>query len=151
MQTHWKKFIQLTMPEKLLVCQVAILMVFFRIGLVWLNFQTLTNYTNWILRVMPGPDQKKKGRNSEQMAWAVNRVGEWLFSDEGCLVQALTAHFLFRRFRIPAELYIGVSKGTGTSLKAHAWLESEGQVVVGGSEQYLGEFTKMRLETKLFQ
>jgi len=48
-----------------------------------------------------------------------------------CLTQALAAQWLFAWFGCPTLLRIGVAKGDDKALRVHAWLESEGRVVVG--------------------
>ena len=45
--------------------------------------------------------------------------------------QALTAKTLLARAGQPAALRIGVAKKPDGHLEAHAWLESEGRIVVG--------------------
>lgn len=49
-----------------------------------------------------------------------------------CLTQALAAQYLLRRRGLEADLRIGVARAAGEPLEAHAWVESRGQVVVGG-------------------
>jgi hypothetical protein len=51
-----------------------------------------------------------------------------------CLAQALAAQVLLTRRGYPALLRIGVAKGERQQLQAHAWVESEGKIVIGGSE-----------------
>lgn len=48
-----------------------------------------------------------------------------------CLTQALVAEALLRRERHPAQLVIGVERPGDSSLRAHAWVESAGGVVIG--------------------
>lgn len=48
-----------------------------------------------------------------------------------CLTQAMAAHWLFAWCGHPTVLRFGVAKENDQALRAHAWLESEGRVVVG--------------------
>ena len=48
-----------------------------------------------------------------------------------CLKQALVAWWLLARRRIPSDIKIGVSK-TAREFDAHAWVELEGRVLIGG-------------------
>ena len=57
-----------------------------------------------------------------------------------CLTQALAAQWLFAWFGHPTLLRIGVAKGNDKALRAHAWLESEGRVVVGGESLEQDEY-----------
>jgi hypothetical protein len=58
-------------------------------------------------------------------------VSRRLLGDKPCLVQALVAHRLLREIGQPTVLRIGVSRGEGHALRAHAWLEDGGHVVIG--------------------
>ena len=49
-----------------------------------------------------------------------------------CLTQALSAQFLVARAGHAATLRIGVLRATKSPLKAHAWLECHGRIVIGG-------------------
>ena len=48
-----------------------------------------------------------------------------------CLVEALAAHCMLRRRGYVPALKIGVRRGAVMSLDAHAWVECEGDVVIG--------------------
>ncbi len=51
---------------------------------------------------------------------------------------------------LPAELCIGVAKEGGNRLAAHAWVMSDGRVVIGGSPEDLSRYTRLTaLEGKL--
>ena len=47
-----------------------------------------------------------------------------------CLVQAIAAQILYSHNGIPTDLHIGVKKQNG-DLEAHAWIECNGEIVVG--------------------
>ena len=66
-----------------------------------------------------------------RIAWSVTTAARYV-PRATCLTQAMAAQWLFAWFGHPTLLRIGVVKGTDKSLRAHAWLESEGRVVVGG-------------------
>lgn len=65
--------------------------------------------------------------------WAVERASRLLLPRRPCLTQALALQLLFRRRRLPAVLRIGVAKDEQGALRAHAWLESAGRIVIGGA------------------
>lgn len=69
-----------------------------------------------------------------QAAWAASRVGSRLLPKRPCLTQALVAQFfLWRRGDDTTTMHIGVTKGEDGNLLAHAWLEHQGRVVIGGT------------------
>ena len=63
---------------------------------------------------------------------SIRRVAARFPSSASCLVQAIAGETMLRRRGCRPELRLGVRKVR--PLDAHAWLESEGVVVVGGSE-----------------
>lgn len=67
-------------------------------------------------------------------AWAANAVGHRLLPNRPCLTQALVLQYLLlRRGDDRAELHIGVAKGESGELLAHAWIERNGRVLIGGT------------------
>ena len=70
----------------------------------------------------------------QEAAWAAARVGRRLLPKRPCLTQALvTQFFLWRRGDEATSMHIGVTKGDDGGLLAHAWLEHEGRVIIGGT------------------
>lgn len=57
-----------------------------------------------------------------------------------CLTQALAMLVLLNRFGHSSELRIGVVKNDADRLKAHAWVECEGKIVIG-SRMDLSRYT----------
>ena len=78
----------------------------------------------------------------ERIPWALRASGRYL-PRPACLVQAVAAQILYSRNGIPTDLQVGVRKRKG-KLKAHAWIERNGEVVVGriaGLERYARLYT----------
>jgi hypothetical protein len=73
----------------------------------------------------------------QDIVWAVRRVSQAV-PGATCLTQALAAQLLLSRRGYASRLTIGVARMSGDGLRAHAWLESGGQVVLGdaGLEKY---------------
>lgn len=68
----------------------------------------------------------------DQMSWLIRAAGRYVPGSEKCLSEALVTQVLLRQEGFPALLKIGVTKSQKGKLHAHAWVESEGKVVVGG-------------------
>ena len=68
-----------------------------------------------------------------QVIWSVERVSR-IVPAATCLVQAIAAQILLSQLGQAAELRIGVARDASGEFQAHAWLEYEGQVVIGGSK-----------------
>jgi hypothetical protein len=50
-----------------------------------------------------------------------------------CLTQALAAHVLLERHGFPTRLHIGVVREGAQTTRGHAWVESQGMIVIGGA------------------
>ena len=74
----------------------------------------------------------------EQISWAVAVTSRYV-PQATCLTQAMTTRILLVRYGHPATLQIGVNRGKQGDLQAHAWVESNGTVVIGGTEAKLEE------------
>jgi hypothetical protein len=70
----------------------------------------------------------------ERIAWAVMAAGNAFPGGHNCLVRALAGEVMLRRYGYPAELRIGVANPAAEGFKAHAWLESEGRILIGDIE-----------------
>ena len=67
----------------------------------------------------------------ERIAWAVSASGRRL-PGATCLAEAITACWLMRMQGTAANLRIGVT--TEPFFKAHAWVECDGRIVLGGAD-----------------
>ena len=64
---------------------------------------------------------------------AIAGVGIRLPWHASCLEQGLALVMLLAVARVPARLVVGVSR-PDSSMRAHAWVESEGRVILGGAQ-----------------
>jgi hypothetical protein len=67
----------------------------------------------------------------ERIVWSVN-VASRFIPRASCLTQSLAAQILLARHGYPAELRLGVAR-EGARFDAHAWVESDGRVVIGNA------------------
>jgi Transglutaminase-like superfamily len=126
-------FIRLPATQRSLLIRAALLLWATRLGLWLLPFQTLRRL---LARLAPGPTRVPgtDGLSRERVVWAVETAARHMPLANTCLTQALAAQVLLARRGYPALLRIGVVKGDKDNLQAHAWVESEGEVVIGGYE-----------------
>jgi hypothetical protein len=126
------KFFNLSMVEQRLLVKAVILLWIIRFGQ-WLHsFQTLHNLLGYLIHVSNG---RRFGNSLSQdrIAWAVTAVSRYVVKAT-CLTQALTLQVLLQKEGYNAALRIGVIRNEEGQLHAHAWVESEGEVLIGGSE-----------------
>lgn len=127
-------------PERRAIVGAGVLLIVTRLALRLLPFRTVLRVGNRAGR----PRANSRGRDDEviarldRMVWAVDVMGNRLFPRNPCLTQALLVQVLFRRAGRPAELRIGVRREGGPKLEAHAWVESDGAIVIGESEASRG-------------
>ena len=81
--------------------------------------------------VRPKEDPKKATALVRTVAWA----GRTLLADRPCLTQALACRWLLARRGYDADLKLGVRRSEdGSGIVAHAWLEMDGRVILGGGD-----------------
>jgi hypothetical protein len=117
-------------PPRLLL-QSGLLVTAIRLGLWLLPFRRLRAV---LARLTAAPPLLRPGEeaSADQIARAVRRASRHV-PQASCLTQALATQTLLRWRGIPAHLHIGVAKDAAGRLEAHAWVESEGRVVIGGT------------------
>jgi hypothetical protein len=136
----WRRFMTGTAGERRLVIEAALLLVLVRIGLRFLAFATLLRLVDRLARRRGEPARAPAGGSAgdlaRQVAWAVTAVGRRLPGSMTCLSEALAAAVMLQRRGYAPQLRVGVqARGDGSKpLKAHAWLECEGHIVVGELE-----------------
>jgi len=84
----------------------------------------------------PKPCKKPVGSEAhkpQRIAWAVKVASHYVPGAQTCLPRALATQFLMVKHGYPAELRLGVTRDD-QEFKAHAWVVSDGEVVIGGSD-----------------
>jgi hypothetical protein len=122
--------LQLSPADRRLLLEAALLVLAIRLGLWLLPFRVLRHLLGRIAREQPSPTGE--AQLVERIAWAVKGVSRCI-PQATCLTQALAAQVLLQRRGLPARVHIGVARDEEAGLAAHAWVESQGRVVVGGS------------------
>jgi hypothetical protein len=90
----------------------------------------------------PLPVRPSPARGPAEVAAAVVAASRLLPGRSSCLAQALAARILLRRQGLPCEIRIGVNRTSRGDIEAHAWLASEGQVVLGVAEPKYAPFPR---------
>ena len=123
------KFLRLPSIERWVLVKAAIFLVLVRLGLFLFSFKTLLNQIECVKskRVWTS---NNGGIASDRIAWAVVVASRYIPFTK-CLAQAIVTQILFARYGYTAQLHIGVAKDGRERLKAHAWVESQGRIVIG--------------------
>ena len=123
------KFLRLPFSEKILFIKAWVLLGIIRLGLSLLPFITLRNVLRVIGPSIAGADEQL---SVDQLVWAVGAASR-LIPKTTCLAQALAIQLFLKQSGREAHVHIGVDDGEGGRLDAHAWVESRGKVLFGGS------------------
>jgi hypothetical protein len=125
------KYLRLRAAERHLLLKVTLLLWVIRLALWLLPFRIVRHMVSRFsdLRVADACSQQ----NAEAILWAV-RLGSRYVPAATCLTQALVGKLLLARRGLDATLRVGVAFSDSGSLQAHAWVESNGRIVLGGSE-----------------
>jgi hypothetical protein len=108
------------------------LLVAIRVALALIPLRALRNVLAWRLRkksVAPRP----AAPTLQQIIWAI-QCATRLVPGTTCLVQGLAALRLGISAGYPVTMNIGTTKEVNGALKAHAWVEYQGQVILGAAE-----------------
>jgi Transglutaminase-like superfamily len=125
------KFLQLGWSDRLLLITTAFLLGAIRLALWLLPFQTVRRL---LARITQSATELQEADQDyiNKAVWAVVIASQYIPGVK-CLAQALATQVLLRWRGYPTQLCIGIARGQEGQLSAHAWLESQRQIVIGGS------------------
>lgn len=124
------KFFRLSAADRRLLLAAAGLSVVTWVGVRLLPLQRLARL---LACVAPTFGWAAGSRSLEgRVRWALPAVSRVMPFVRNCLLQALVAQALFEKARLPSRLHIGVARDGDEPLRAHAWVERDGLVLIGG-------------------
>ena len=132
-----RKFFQLPRNDQTLLLKALLLLWMLKIGLFLLPYRFYSScLKRWTVTRPGGGDIDRSFL--DRVAWAVTAASRYVLGKHHCLIQAYAVQILLARRGFPSQLCLGVRKDDTAGLKAHAWVESDGIRVIGGSdvEQY---------------
>jgi len=135
------RFLRLPSDDRKLLARSGILLWAVRVGLWLLPYEKLRH----ILLGKPGPTLTKDvdGASVESIVRSVQLMSRYV-PVATCLTKALVTVKLLEEAGQPACLRIGVARLELGKIEAHAWVESRGKVVIGGTHVDLSRFTVLR-------
>jgi hypothetical protein len=124
-----RKITRLDASDRLLLVEAAFVVPVVRIALTILPFRFVHHGVAAATRVLHRPALVAP-HTLNRVPWAVTTVASRV-PRATCLTQALAATLLLVRHGHAATLRVGVAKNDDGTLRAHAWLESAGQAILG--------------------
>jgi hypothetical protein len=124
-----RKLWRSTSRDRLLLLKSVTLVILIRVGLRALPFSILLRVLGWLKDPLTHAS-KTNPTSMRKIAWAVT-VASRRVPDASCLTQALATQVLLGRLGYASALRIGVAKDLQGQLEAHAWVESDGTIIIG--------------------
>ena len=123
-----RRWRSLTDPERRVVVWSGLLLAFFRGMLLFVPFRSVPATASWLARdrAARGPSTIRSGELVESVARRIPGTT--------CLPVALTGYVVLGQAGRAPALRIGVTR-EADSVEAHAWVEVDGVVAVGGAER----------------
>jgi len=134
------KLFRISSAECSLLIKAAFTVVVIRAGLWVLPFRTLRRIQAKVTRQSASREAADL-ISADRIVWSVEVASRYV-PRATCLTQALACQVLLARQSCPSHLTIGVAKSQQGKLEAHAWLESQGHIVIGGLQD-VSRFTPL--------
>jgi hypothetical protein len=134
----FSKVIALGGGKKAILIRAFLMLWIARIGVYLVPLQGLQKVMDRS-RILPFPGIVSNA-SPDMTAWAV-AVASRYGPGSTCLVRALATQELLAQQGLSSDLHIGVSKGDTSPFDAHAWVEMNGRVVIGGPR--MENYTKL--------
>lgn len=136
-----KIFILTDFETKKMIIYCIFVTAISRYSILNVEFKNLKDKLGETGKETPYSEEVSNYNIARKVSWVVTTISKYTPWESKCLVQAMTAQKLLRRYNIKSTLYLGVRK-SGNELKAHAWLRCGEYFVTGGDGSRYKEVAK---------
>ncbi len=140
MARRLRRILALSWRDRWLLTRAALLLVGIRLGLILMPFHRVARVLECLGKARRSPSDGDR-EDIDRIVGAVALMSRYVPGVK-CLERALAAKVLLSSRGHPVDLRIGINRGQGVPLEAHAWLEDGGTVVIGNLED-LGRYTRL--------
>jgi hypothetical protein len=137
-----RKFLRLPLSERWLLVRVTFLLRATQAALRLLPFQTVYRWMNQLSNPVDSRTYQDD-TEADRICRVVNKSGRHFLGVDSCFPQALVGKMLLERRGYSSKVRIGVIKDADGSLRAHAWVERDGVVVIGGPVAHVEKYTPL--------
>ena len=130
-----KSFIRINWRDKILFFKAFFLCGIARIVILFIPFRVLRRFLGVPKEESSYDIKIEEFRRVEKIAWAVNVASKYTPWESKCLVKAITAQRMLKRYKVYSTIYLGVNKDEKNNMGAHAWLRCGNLLVTGGHEK----------------
>jgi hypothetical protein len=130
--TALARFRALKAGDRRAVVEASVLLALIAVGLKVFPFTTIRAFVNQYAKAISPSYEVDAAR----LIWAVTTASRRAPLRATCLTEALAADAMLRRRGLECRLCLGVHTGglAADALHAHAWLERQGNVILGSVE-----------------
>jgi hypothetical protein len=133
------KFIRLDRECKRILIEAAVTLMLVRAQIRFVPFSRYSKHLGkYMVESAPEADEQAY-LLAKRITWAVEKWIRLIPLKNECLLKAVTVKYMLRRRKIGSTLNLGVKKGPGRDLSAHAWLRCGSQIVTGEENYSLFE------------
>ena len=126
------EFARLPAPRRRRLLAALRLLWFARVGLWTMSFKRLRDRLSAMERSREGQCPTVP---LDELVWCIEAAARYVPAAT-CLARSMAAQVFLRRHGYDTTLRIGVARDRRGTLEAHAWVESDGRVVVGKVEDF---------------
>ena len=127
------KFLSLPTYKKILLIKAAFLLTIMRLVIFLVPLKSIKRLVEELLIIK---SMVKQDTGQSEIKWAVDTASNYITFTKTCLVKSLAMHILLIRNGFESTLNIGVTKDKSEKLGAHAWVESDGEVLIAKEHAY---------------
>ena len=128
------KFLSLPTHKKILLIKVAFLLMIMKLIVFLFPFKLVKRIIESLSAVKPLAGQSTD--KLQAIKWAIDAASNYIPFTKTCLIKSLALHILLVRNGFESTLNIGVTKDESKKLNAHAWIESDGEVLIAKEHAY---------------
>ena len=133
------KFLCLPAADRRFLVKTLLLVWTVRLGLWLLPFRIMRHLLSTMTKGLTEA-QANDSTLVNRIVWAVTKTSQYVPSAT-CLTQAVATKVLLGHYGHHVNVHLGVARSETGQFRAHAWVESNGTVIIGGSESFLKHYT----------
>ena len=129
----WRSFRRHSWTDRVLFVEAVCCLGAARLVVVLLPFRVFSRYLGAAMAESPEDGHSSSLAVLRRVAWSIaaaSRRAPWRCL---CLEQGIAGKMMLRVRGVPNTLYLGVARGNGAGMTAHAWLRSGAVYLTGGA------------------
>ena len=136
-------FFRSSRADQWLLIRVTLMVSIVWLGLRMFPFRTIRRGLERAGRGRRASYSPRSDSEAVRISTSVDKAGRNILGKDSCFPQALLGEMLLSRNGFDPQLRIGVVKENAKRIKAHAWVELDGKIVIGGPQSQVEKYTPL--------